>query len=100
LSNFVDMTFEEFSQSLTSVTPPSNISVYLETLWYDGNNDWERSHKIAQDIIDKNGSWLHAYLHRKEGDIGNAGYWYRKAGKPVPAYSLNQEWIELVENFL
>jgi hypothetical protein len=94
------MTFEEFSQSLTSVTPPSNISVYLETLWYDGNNDWERSHKIAQDIIDKNGSWLHAYLHRKEGDIGNAGYWYRKAGKPVPAYSLNQEWIELVENFL
>ncbi len=94
------MTYEEFNSSLTSGTPPENISVYLKALWYDGKNDWNKSHEIAQEINDKDGSWLHAYLHRKEGDTGNAGYWYRRSGKPMPAYSLEQEWKEIVRNFL
>ncbi|MEO5996842.1 MAG: hypothetical protein ABIN89_08925 [Chitinophagaceae bacterium] len=94
------MTFEEFNSTLSSSTPPADLSVYLKVLWFDGKNDWDKAHNIAQDLTDKNGSWLHAYLHRKEGDISNAGYWYRKAGKPLPAYSMAQEWKEIVNDFL
>jgi hypothetical protein len=94
------MTFEEFRGTLSSTTPPEKLSVYLKVLWFDGKEDWDKAHAIAQDIDDKDGSWLHAYLHRKEGDIANAGYWYRRAGKPLPAYSLAQEWKEIVEEFL
>jgi len=94
------MTFEEFNSTLSSASPPDDLSVYLKVLWFDEKNDWNKAHEIAQDITDKSGSWLHAYLHRKEGDISNAGYWYRKAGKPMPAYSLKQEWKEIVNDFL
>ncbi len=94
------MTFDEFKTSLAEDTPPENISLYLTSLWFDGKNNWEQAHEIAQDINDTNGSWLHAYLHRKEGDFSNAGYWYRRAGKLTPAYSLQQEWKEMVLNFL
>jgi hypothetical protein len=94
------MTYDEFSTSLTSATPPEKLSPYLQALWYDGKNNWDKAHEIAQDINDKDGAWLHAYLHRKEGDTGNAGYWYRRAGKSMPAYSLEQEWKEMVKSFL
>src|SRR4051794_35199728 len=75
------MQWNEFKSSLAAEKPPSNISKYLQALWYDGKDDWNQSHNIAQDIEDKNGSWIHAYLHRKEGDISNARYWYQRAGK-------------------
>lgn len=91
------MNYEHFNASLSSKTPPEELSVYLKALWYDAKNDWHASHEIAQDISDKNGSWIHAYLHRKEGDLSNAGYWYRKAGKPMPSYSLDQELEEMVK---
>jgi hypothetical protein len=94
------MTYDEFSKSLAIPNPPAGLSVYLEALWYDGANNWEKAHEIAQDINDKDGSWLHAYLHRKEGDAINAGYWYRRAGKPMPSYSLQQEWKEMVAALL
>ena len=89
-----------FKQSLSEKNCPSGISVYLQALWYDGKNDWKRSHELIQDIPDKNASWIHAYLHRKEGDIGNADYWYFKAGKKRPAYSLKEEWEQLVKIML
>jgi hypothetical protein len=69
-------------------------------MWYDGKNNWERAHDIAQNIDDKNGSLIHAYLHRKEGDLWNAEYWYHKAGKLMPDYDLEKEWEEIVEFFL
>ncbi|MEJ7766715.1 MAG: hypothetical protein WKF89_02815 [Chitinophagaceae bacterium] len=94
------MTYEQFTASLVTDTPPNGLSNYLQSLWFDAKNDWHRSHEIAQDIHDKNGSWIHAYLHRKEGDLSNAGYWYRKAGKPMPAYSLNKELEEMVTALL
>ncbi len=94
------MTFEEFNASLAAINPPEELSGYLKALWFDGKNNWDKAHEIAQDINDQNGSWLHAYLHRKEGDTANAGYWYRKAGKPMPSYALNQEWKEIVNEFL
>jgi hypothetical protein len=93
------MTFEDFKTSLRASVPGS-VSVYLKSLWYDGKGDWEKSHHTIQDIEDKSAAWIHAYLHRKEGDIWNADYWYKRAGKKKPAVSLEKEWEELVKAFL
>ena len=92
------MNFEEFQKSL-SFSDPGEIAVYLKSLWYDAKGDWDKAHKIIQDIEDKNAAWIHAYLHRKKGDIGNADYWYRRASKKRPEYSLEKEWEELVKEF-
>jgi hypothetical protein len=94
------MSYDEFIKSLAAMEPPSNLSPLLKALWFDGKNDWEGSHNIAQDINDRNGSWIHAYLHRKEGDLSNAGYWYTRAGKNTPSISLEAEWETLVKAFL
>jgi hypothetical protein len=94
------MTFEEFTASLKENEPPKLLIPLLKALWYDGKEDWESSHNVAQDIDDNNGSWIHAYLHRKEGDISNARYWYSKAGKPTPNVSLKEEWESLVKHFI
>ena len=94
------MKFEDFQQSLSSAQPPAELSGYLKALWYAGKDDWENSHNVAQDIHDKNGSWIHAYLHRWEGDTFNANYWYNKAGRRMPGYPLKQEWEEIVREML
>lgn len=94
------MMLEEFKLSLTKPSPPSGISKLLEALWYDAKGNWESSHNIAQDIHTKDGSWIHAYLHRKEGDIGNAGYWYSRADRTIPNVSLEQEWEEITKELL
>ncbi|HTF30887.1 MAG TPA: hypothetical protein VK625_18660 [Flavitalea sp.] len=94
------MNFTDYKSSLDSDNAPEGLSPVLLALWYDGKNDWERSHDIAQDIHTNDGSWIHAYLHRKEGDPGNAAYWYRKAGKQVPTVSLEKEWEDLVKVLL
>ena len=94
------MTLDDFKASLKNDTPPEGISPLLLALWYDGRNDWTGSHNIAQDIHSSDGSWIHAYLHRKEGDPGNAAYWYRKAGKPIPTVSLENEWENLVKTLI
>ena len=94
------MTIDEFKLSLSDPYPPKSLSQYLVALWHDGNGDWDSSHDIAQDIEDSDGSWIHAYLHRKEGDEWNAGYWYRRAGKPFFNGSLEEEWTELAMEFL
>lgn len=94
------MTFEKFKDSLSTSSPPRDVSPLLQALWYDGKNDWEMAHNIAQDVHSKEGSWIHAYLHRKEGDDGNAGYWYARAGVAFPKVTLEEEWKSLVEMFL
>ena len=86
------MNFEEFSKTLSLAEPPGKISPHLLSLWYDAKGDWERSHTIIQEINDATAAWIHAYLHRKEGDIGNADYWYHRAGKKRPPVTLEQEW--------
>ena len=69
-------------------------------MWYDGQGDWNRAHNIAQEIHTKEGAWIHAYLHRKEGDDANAAYWYSRANRNVPSYPLEQEWEEITGFFL
>lgn len=88
-----------FRQSLHHAKAPPGISIYLQALWEDGRGNWEESHRLIQDISDRNASWIHAYLHRKEGDLWNADYWYNKAGQKRPAYSPEEEWEELVNAF-
>ncbi|RYZ18496.1 MAG: hypothetical protein EOO10_25650, partial [Chitinophagaceae bacterium] len=79
------MNLADFSKSLSDDQPPNSESIYLQSLWWDGKGDWEKSHQLIQDLPDKNAAWIHAYLHRKEGDVGNADYWYKRAGKKRPA---------------
>ena len=94
------MTVEEFKATLTASHPPDGLGKLLQAMWYDGKGNWERAHTIAQDIPSEEGSWVHAYLHRKEGDQDNAAYWYRRAGRPVSRLSLDDEWAEIVEALL
>lgn len=94
------MTLTEFKSSLSTSRPPDGLSDVLKAMWYEGKRDWETAHNIAQDIGSADGSWIHAYLHRREGDEGNAAYWYRRAGRPMPKISLDQEWDEIVAELL
>jgi hypothetical protein len=94
------MQFETFQQSITSTTPPVNLPVYLLALWYDAHGDWHAAHHLVDHLHDNTACWVHAYLHRKEGDIGNAGYWYNKANKKIPAISLAEEWENIVKALL
>ena len=77
------MTLDDFRQSLTATEPPAGLTHALAGLWWDAKGDWTRAHESAQQDEGIDGSWVHAYLHRKEGDQGNAAYWYSRAGKPV-----------------
>ena len=93
-------TLTEFKESLNSEQPVYGLSVQLKSLWYDGKGDWDQAHAQVDHLGDKESAWVHAYLHRKEGDIGNAGYWYRRAGKPVAAGALEAEWEGIVSELL
>ncbi|MFS4457085.1 hypothetical protein [Maribacter sp. 2304DJ31-5] len=88
--------FPEFEKTRSLPQAPSIWPEALKALWYEAKGDWESSHNIAQDMHDHLGSWIHAYLHRKEGDRFNAGYWYGQAGKPYPENNLEEELRELV----
>ena len=90
----------DFKESIQEKRPPSNISQMLLALWYDGRGDWDKAHDVAQDIEGPDGSLIHAYLHRKEGDLWNAQYWYQKAGTKMPEASLEAEWSDLVKRYL
>jgi hypothetical protein len=93
------VTDEEFRSSLPYETPPAGVSPALQALWYAAKGDWNKAHDITQPggpELD----WVHAYLHRVEGDLSNAGYWYRRAGKPVANVPLNEEWAALVQKLL
>ena len=83
--------FKEFTKSINDKTPPKNISKHLLSLWYAKKGDWNKSHNIAQDIHDDLGAWIHAFLHRQEGDLSNADYWYSKARKNTSSKSLDSE---------
>ncbi len=94
------MNIADFKASLTAAAPPAGITVYLQALWFDAAGNWQKAHELIQDLPDNNASWLHAYLHRKEGDNANAGYWYRRAGKKNPLVSLEQEWEQIATALL
>jgi len=89
------VTRDEFKRSTSKDQPPANLSRPLLALWQDSRGDWTAAHETAQEIEDATGSWIHAYLHRKEGDLGNARYWYQRAGKPECRAPLDEEWEEI-----
>ncbi len=94
------MTPEEFRDSVTRDQPPPRLSLALAGLWWDAKGDWKRAHESAQQDEGPDGSWVHAYLHRKEGDASNAAYWYSRTGRPASRSSLEAEWAEIVEALL
>jgi hypothetical protein len=86
------VTIDQFKATLSASSPPRDLGAALVALWFDAKGNWEEAHRVAQDIEDETGAWVHAYLHRKEGDASNAAYWYRRASKPVARVSLDEEW--------
>ena len=94
------MNFETFTNSLSDKTPPAELNEYLQALWFDGKGNWDKAHHLIQDIEDKTAAWIHAYLHRKEGDDWNANYWYNLAGKKMPSEELETEWENIVKALL
>ena len=86
---------EEFQISQKQSTPPAGLSLALQSLWFDAKGDWNKAHELAQEDGGLAGNWVHAYLHRKEGDATNARYWYGQAKKPVYSGSLADEWAAI-----
>jgi hypothetical protein len=94
------MTFDEFLASINNDLPASELSETLTSLWWDKKGNWDRAHAIAQEIPTTQGSAVHAYLHREEGVLWNADYWYGRAGRTRPEISLEEEWAQLVVEML
>ena len=89
-----------FHESLSLPVPPAHFSVLLKSLWHDKKGDWEKAHDLVDSLPGAEAAWVHAYLHRKEGDSWNADYWYARAKKERPSHSLEEEWEELVNHFI
>lgn len=94
------MQFTEFTDSLQQDKPNAVLSVHLKALWYEKNNRWQEAHDLVDGLSDSDSALVHAYLHRVEGDLWNADYWYRNAGQKRPDLSLEEEWETLVQKFL
>ncbi len=94
------MTFEHFLTSLDCSEPAAALPPLLLALWWERKGEWDRGHDIAQSEGEqgsaREAAWVHAYLHRKEGDVGNARYWYGRAGQPFPERTLDEEWKQIV----
>ncbi len=94
------MDYQEFEKTLTEERPPKDWTKSLKALWYDAKGNWEAAHDIVDGMNNETAKWVHAYLHRKEGDDWNAGYWYRQAEKSFPKSTLEEEHREMVEFIL
>jgi hypothetical protein len=93
------MDIAAFRATLAEVAPPTGLSLAAQALWWDARGDWKKAHECAQAQDDAAGAAVHAYLHRVEGDLANAGYWYRRAGRTVRTDALAEEWQALVAEF-
>ena len=89
-----------FKESLSAATPAPALDASLAALWWAAKGKWDEAHKIVQDEETADAAWVHAYLHRVEGDLGNAGYWYRRAQQPVAQDALDAEWERIVSALL
>jgi hypothetical protein len=90
----------DFKASLSDAAPAPDLEPPLAALWWAAKGNWDAAHKLVQDEKTVDSAWVHAYLHRVEGDLGNAGYWYRQASKPVATGSLETEWERMVSALL
>jgi hypothetical protein len=93
-------TLDDFRESLAATEPPAELTLALAGLWWDAKGEWAHAHGSTQQDEEPDGSWVHAYLHRKENDQGNAAYWYSQAGKPVCREPLDTEWLSIVKGLL
>ncbi len=94
------MNFEAFVASVGSDHPPEGMAAPLKALWFAKKGDWHKAHALAQEAGSGEGDWVHAHLHRVEGDEGNAAYWYRRCGREKPACSLEKEWEAIARALL
>jgi hypothetical protein len=94
------MKLAEYRTSLAGDKPPQGLGLALQALWWEAKGDWDKAHECAQAKEDVPGCWVHAYLHRREGDAENAGYWYRRAKKPMATNALEEEWAATAEALL
>lgn len=90
------MTPAGFKDSVAGSAPPADLSGPLQALWWAAKGNWDRAHQLVMSDDGPDAAWVHAYLHRVEGDLPNARYWYRVARKPAAAGSLEEEWNALV----
>jgi hypothetical protein len=95
-----EMDFETYKASLAEDTPPEGLSMAAQALWWEAKGDWHLAHQCAQKQADAEGAWTHAYLHRVEGDLSNAGGWYRRAGRPLSTTPLQEEWETIARALL
>jgi hypothetical protein len=94
-------TIDAFRDSVSADGPPAEASLPLQALWWLRKGNWDEAHRVCQGHEDNDDcNWVHAHLHRQEGDLGNAGGWYRRAGKEMHAGSLQEEWDLLTAEFL
>ena len=91
------MTLQEF-QNTSQID--NDWTILLQSLWYDKHGNWDKAHDLADSLLDQDAAWVHAYLHRKEGDKWNANYWYSRAGRSMPNMTLAEEWEYLAEYFI
>nr|GAJ35782.1 hypothetical protein BDOA9_0149920 [Bradyrhizobium sp. DOA9] len=94
------MNVADFIASISGAAPAPDLSAPLAGLWWAAKGDWDRAHGIVQDESNREAAWVHAYLHRVEGDLGNAGYWYRQAGQVAAKDSLEAEWERIAATLL
>jgi hypothetical protein len=94
------MNYDAFKASLAQPKPPAELAPALAALWWAGKNNWDAAHRIVQDEADKDCAWVHAHLHRVEGDLDNARYWYRRAARSEASGSLDEEWTAIVRELL
>lgn len=94
------MTLDEFIDSVERRRPPERIKGPLLGLWYGRSGEWDKAHEAVQSDASDDAAWVHAYLHRKEGDMANASYWYGRAGRSLPPEDLEVEWVSIAEQLL
>jgi hypothetical protein len=94
------MDFDTYRSSVGQPAPPAGLAPAIEALWWEAKGDWHQAHKCAQQQADANGAWVHAYLHRVEGNLRNATGWYRRAGRPVSEEPLQEEWETIARALL
>ncbi|KPK32388.1 MAG: hypothetical protein AMJ66_06625 [Betaproteobacteria bacterium SG8_40] len=94
------MTIDDYIASLKKETFPPGLPAPLQALWHEARGDWESAHKIVQGEDTAEAAWVHAFLHRKEGDAANAAYWYRRSKRPVSTDSLDSEWRSIAGDLL
>ena len=94
------MDIDTFKGTIAGDAPPDGLSLALQALWQDAKGSWDEAHKLAQAQKDETGAWVHAYLHRVEGDLRNAGYWYRNSNKPECTAPLAEEWADIASALL